>query len=306
MTALTGIPGPLLIPGSPEWLQTISASKVASIMGLNPWTSRFTLWHRMAGNIVEPQTDATRRGHYLEPAILAWLGDQHDGDDMTLWSRAETYRHPVHEWATATPDAMYTCGDADEDRVVEVKSSAVSDEWGAAGTDEIPPGYRAQVQWQMFVTGVRTTHVAVLLPFLEFREYVVEYDEAYAAVLFDAAVEFRASLAEGRQPPLDGADDTYRTVRALHPDIEDVDAEITLEATERWLTSRAWVAQWQEIEARDRAEVVMQMGSAHYATCNGWKLGDRRAKSGGVPYFQPARTLPTFEQVLTPREDTAA
>lgn len=301
MTTLTGIPGPLLIPGSPEWLETISASKVASIMGLNPWTSRFTLWHHMAGNIVEPQTDEMRRGHYLEPAILAWLEDQHD---LLLDDAPGTWRHCEHEWATANPDALLGIGD--DVRLVEVKSSAVADEWGAAGTDEIPPGYRAQVQWQMFVTGARVTHVAVLLPYLEFREYVVEYDEAYAAVLFAAAVEFRASLTEGRQPPLDGADDTYRTVRALHPDIEDVDAEITLEATERWLTSRAWVAQWQEIEARDRAEVVMQMGSAHYATCNGWKLGDRRAKSGGVPYFQPARTLPTFEQVLTPREDTAA
>lgn len=301
MTALTGIPGPLLVPGSPEWLQTISASKIASIMGLNPWTSRFTLWHRMAGNIVEPQTDEMRRGHYLEPAILAWLEDQHD---LLLDDAPGTWRHREHEWATANPDALLGIGD--DVRLVEVKSSAVSDDWGTAGTDEIPPGYRAQVQWQMFVTGARTTHVAVLLPYLEFREYVVEYDEAYAAVLFDAAVEFRASLTEGRQPPLDGADDTYLTVRALHPDIEDVDAEIDPSLANEWLNARSCLNAWEITEQQYRARLVNAMGNAHYATCNGWKLGDRRAKSGGVPYFQPARTLPTYEQVHTPREDTAA
>lgn len=301
---ITGIPGPLLVPGSPEWLATISASKVASIMGLNPWTSRFTLWHRMAGNIVEPQTDDQRRGHYLEPAIGAWFADQHP--DWLVDRYPSTWTHADIEWATASPDGVLGIGcPVDERRMLEVKSSAVSDDWGPAGTDEIPPGYRAQVQWQMFVTGARTTHVAALLPYLEFREYAVEYDEAYAAVLFDAAVEFRASLAEGRQPPLDGADDTYRTVRALHPDIEDVDAEIDPWLADEWLTARASVDAWQSMEQRHRSAIVAAMGSAHYATCNGWKLGDRRAKSGGVPYFQPARTLPSHTEVHTPREDTA-
>lgn len=303
--SLTGIPGPLLVPGSPEWLATISASKVASIVGLNPWTSAFTLWHRMAGNVSEPPSDAMKRGHYLEPAILAWLEDQHADEDMTMWGQAATYHHPVHEWATATPDAMYTCSDPGEDRVVEVKSSAVSDGWGAAGTDEIPPGYRAQVQWQMFVTGARTTHVAVLLPFLEFREYVVEYDEGEASALFAAAVAFRQSLADGVQPPLDGADDTYRTVRALHPEIDDVEAEIDVDVVTDWLEAKALLATVSYTEALCRAVVVAEMGDAHYAYCNSWKLGDRRAKGEGTPYFQPARTLPTPEQVLTPREAAA-
>lgn len=304
MTALTGIPGPLLTPGSPDWLQTISASKVASIMGLNPWTSRFTLWHRMAGNIVEPQTDEMRRGHYLEPAIREWFADQHP--DWFVDRYPTTWTHADIRWATASPDGMLGIGCPVEDRLLEVKSSAVSDEWGAAGTAEIPPGYRAQVQWQMFVTGARTTHVAVLLPYLEFREYVVEYDEAYAAVLLDAAVEFRASLAEGRQPPLDGADDTYRTVRALHPDIDDVEAEIDPALADEWLNAREGLAAWENIEQHQRSAILAAMGSAHYATCNGWKLGDRRAKAGGFPYFQPARTLPSHFEVHTPREDTAA
>lgn len=300
---LTGIPGPLLVPGSPEWLATISASKVASIVGLNPWTSAFTLWHRMAGNVTEPQSDAMKRGHYLEPAILAWFRDQHP--EFATDRPPFTWTHREHEWATASPDGRVIVLDTQEDRLLEVKSSAVSDDWGPAGSDEIPPGYRAQVMWQMFVTGARTTHVAVLLPFLEFREFVVEYDEGEASALFAAAVAFRQSLADGVQPPLDGADDTYRTVRALHPEIDDVDAEIDVDAVTVWLTARRNLGVWTDEEQACRAQVVAEMGTAHYAYCNSWKLGDRRAKGEGTPYFQPARTLPTPEQVLTPREAAA-
>jgi len=40
---------PELEPGSAGWYQFMTASKVAAAMGLSPYESPFSLWHRMAG-----------------------------------------------------------------------------------------------------------------------------------------------------------------------------------------------------------------------------------------------------------------
>ena len=45
----TGVLVPRLEPGSAAWLQRMSASKIAAVVGLSSYQSRFSLWHRMAG-----------------------------------------------------------------------------------------------------------------------------------------------------------------------------------------------------------------------------------------------------------------
>ena len=297
---LTGIPGPTLTPGSDDWLKTMSASKVAAVLGLSPWTSRFTLWHQMAGNLQrEPETDVMARGHYLEPAVTGWFAAQHP--DWKIIPTGTWTRHDV-PWATASPDRLALVPTQGA-RAVEIKTTTVSDGWGAAGSDDIPPGVRAQVMWQMFVTGARITHVAALLPFLEFREYVIAFDEDESHYIAAQARAFMASLRAGDAPGLDGTDSTYQALRELHPDIDGTLTDIEPTHAYGWLTSRVHLEGAKAQELRQRNLIVDAMGNAQKALCNGWTLGSRISKNGGTPYFSPARTLPTPEQVLTLRED---
>jgi putative phage-type endonuclease len=91
-----------LVPGSAEWLSRMSASKIAAVVGLSPYESRYSLWMRMAGLVPQQeQTSAMSRGHYLEPAIAAWFADQHP--DWTI-TPTGTFQHPRHEWMVASPD----------------------------------------------------------------------------------------------------------------------------------------------------------------------------------------------------------
>lgn len=221
--------GPRMEPGTEAWLQTMSASKIAAVVGLSTYESRFSLWHRMAGLIdPEPDDDEKRRGHYLEPSIAAWFADQHP---EWFIERTGTWGHPDRRWQTASPDRLvHRSVDRPTDiALLELKSAATTDEWGDPGTDEIPVGYRAQVMWQMDTLGIHTCHVAVLSAYLEFAEYVVHYDPDEAAYLRDAARRFMDSLPGGpheRRPSLDGATVTYQAVRQLHPDIEPIDVDI--------------------------------------------------------------------------------
>lgn len=299
LRTLTGVKAENLTPGSPEWLRVVSASKVPAILGLSRYQSRFSLWHEMAGTVTRTveQTDDQFRGHLLEPVVLKWLGLQHPDSAITPTG---TWRHPVHEWATASPDALVSRGTSVA--VAEAKTDADGDGWGKAGTDEVPPSVRAQVVWQMYVTGARVAHVAVLLPFLEFREYRVDYNDIEAEFIVDECARFLESIRRGVVPPLDGSDSTYRTVRELHPDIDPADAEVDEDAAAEWLAARLASREATEAELLTRARVVDQMGNAHYAVCNGWRLGDRRAKNGGTPYFQPSRSLPSPDEVTTLKE----
>ena len=98
-------------------------------------------------------------------------------------------------------------------------------EWGASGSgaDGIPLGYYAQVQAQMFCTGIKKCVVATLIA-MQFREYVIEYDEQYIENMRLECSEFAASLESGVEPNFseeEGDMSIYEAVRELHPEIDD-------------------------------------------------------------------------------------
>jgi len=234
---LTGVPIPPLDPGSAEWMRHLSASKIAAVVGLSPYESRYSLWHRMAGRLPDVDTKPhLARGHYLEAGVAAWFADQHP--DWNL-RPGGCWAHPQQPLFTASPDREAVTADG-EIVGVELKTAADNDEWGQPGTDEIPPGYAAQVQWQMYVRGTRRTHVAMLSCYLEFREYVVDYDPDDVAFLATEAEGFLASLPGGpaeRRPSIDDHDATYDAVRQLHPLIEHRDVEVPTDVALRYLAA---------------------------------------------------------------------
>lgn len=301
MKNLTGIPGPILTPGSTEWRATMSASKIAAVVGLSPWTSRFSLWHEMAGTIRRDETNAAMsRGHFLEPAVADWFAAQHP--DWTIIPTG-TWTHPAVDWATATPDRLILVPRS-KARLLEIKTSAYSDEWGPAGSDEIPPGYRAQVVWAMHVTGATTAHVAALLGGLQFREYVIKYDIDEALGLWEMAAAFMDSLDAGTQPDLDSSDATYQAVRDLHPDIDDSTIELDPTDVESLLVFKAEADAAAAGLQHCKTLIADAMGTARKGTCLGHTIATRAAKNGGTPYLSLARTLPTPAQ-LTALEESA-
>ena len=287
----TGVVVPDLDPGTPEWLKVMSASKIPAMLGISPWESPYSLWHTMAGNITpEPGTAVTERGHYLEPALLAWLTDRHPGHSV---SKGASFAHAERPWQTAAPDGLLWTRSLDPQVVglVECKTSVDDREWGKAGTDEIPVYHRAQVQWQMDTTGVHRTHVVCLTSFFEFREYVVEYDPADAAYLREQAAAWLASIAAGAEPDIDSTDHTYRALSALHPQIDGTQIDLTPDTAIEWLHA---------VHARDAAErafvgarnrVAQEMGNAAVAKFADLVYATRQSRSGGTPFVVTGRNL---------------
>lgn len=284
-----------LTPGSPEWLRCMTASKVAAVLGLSPWESRFSLWHRMAGLIdAEAETDLHRRGHYLEPAVAAWFADQHPEYQL---GNAATWAHRDRLWQVATPDrTLHLTHAVAPAAVLECKTAANDEEWGEPGSDDIPVGYRAQVMWQMDVLGVPVAHVAVLTSWLEFAEYVVAYDPGEAALIRGECERFMASLPGGsaeQRPDLDEHSATYVAVRQLHPDIDGGDVDLPEPLADRYCRARAASAAADAEKAAVTTAVADAMGNAKRARAAGITVATRQAKAGGTPYLVAGRKLPT-------------
>ncbi|MGH3923507.1 MAG: YqaJ viral recombinase family protein, partial [Pseudonocardiaceae bacterium] len=84
-------------PGSPEWHTAredgLGGSEIAAVMGLSPWESRFSLWHRKAGRLDPVQESPEMEwGKRLEDVIAIKFGECHPELDVVrtgLWRNRE-------------------------------------------------------------------------------------------------------------------------------------------------------------------------------------------------------------------------
>ena len=289
MTALHGVELPPIEPGSPEWLTTISASKIAAIVGLSPYESPFSMWHKMAGNVTDTiNPEYARRGHALEPVVCQWFADNHPDWQV---SRCPSYAHPDQPLFTASPDRTVWLPDGTVG-LLEAKTSAYADDWGAPGTDAIPPGYRAQVVWQMGVTGATRCYVQVLIGMgLTFAEYVVDFEPEEFDYLAKQATAFLATLPGGsaeRIPAIDDSSATYEAVRALHPEIADEDIEVPAPTVDRFEAAHDALKAAETEFTGAKSELLDAMSGARRALLAGRIVARRQPSKYGVSLVRVA------------------
>lgn len=294
-----------LTPGSEAWTRLVTASKVAAIFGVaNPnYSSARALWHEMRGDVPWVESDPTpeqERGHLLEPAVIEWWRRRHP--EYTHLDEQHVAARDDLPWAIATPDGLAT-GPVAPPAVVEAKSvGRLDDEWGEPGTDQVPPRYLLQVFFQMLMTGARIAYVPRLGPFLDFEEFVVEYDEAVAAAVIERCHDFYLSLSGDVPPPMDGSPATFAVIRRMYDDLNpdqtvDLDPQLARAFVETNLAEKAATAERRRVVGLVREA----MGTARIAKCGDVPVARRQGARGGVNVV----CLPKTTTVL-PAERSAA
>ncbi|MFE0353643.1 YqaJ viral recombinase family protein [Streptomyces nigra] len=293
-----------LTPGTAAWDEaraglTITATEIAAVVGLSPWMSRFTLWHKKAGLPTPPfeMNPAIEWGNRLEDAVAAKWQDEHPGQ---LAAPAGTWQHRDRQWQRATPDRLIYPQPPGElevpeqaEELLEVKTSPMGDDWGPDGADDgVPIWYRCQAMWQMDTLGLRRTHFAVLISGHDYREYTVDYDEDDAHALRTAAEEFLDEVRAGHRPPIDGSTDTYQTIRVQPDGLEDRDVEIGFGLVCRWDDAYEAMAKASADLTQIRGEVLDAIGNGKRAVCEGRRIAYRTVRDGKTyslnPYQQKA------------------
>jgi putative phage-type endonuclease len=301
MTGTTTLTPPVVLgsfePGSDQWhaarANGIGGSEIAAVLGLSPYESRFSLWHRKKG-LVGPVEESEEMywGKEHEPAICRRFARDHP---EWLVRGAFTYAAAGRPWQIANPDRnLWPTDSTLDDRipaaVLEAKTSRDAEGWGEEGTDSIPVWYRTQCMHYMDVIGARRCYVAVLIAGSEYREYLVEYDETEAQLLRDAGARFMDDLARDLRPDIDGHSATYQTIRELPDGLDDVDIEIDTALRDRFHAAQDafWTAE-DELTAC-KGLLLDEIDTGRRAVCETQRVATRTVRAGKTYQLLPART----------------
>lgn len=304
------VPGPVRLAepeDREEWLaarrQGIGASEIAAVLGISPWESPFSLYHRKVNGWEMEASDEMRAGLILEDAITQWWSIQYIDRGMHA-RRAGLYAHPGRPWQLATPDRLVYAPREDRPSVghlvavLELKYVAYSwDGWGEPGTDDIPVYYRTQVLWQCDVMGVDEWFLAALGPG-GFRCYQGRRDEKDLTVMREAGRRFMARIDADDPPPVDGHTATLAAVKRLHSDLTDETAEVPAEVAALYRRTGALKKQAERLHSSAEAKLRAAMGDAARAEHDGafvasrsiYQVAESVRKGYTVDRLNPARS----------------
>jgi putative phage-type endonuclease len=299
--------------GSPEWVEArrhgLGGSEIASVVGLSPWKSAYTLWYEKAGQIVPEQAESP----YM------WWGNAVEDVIAERWKQEAPNRflRKTGMWRNLADPVIF----ADPDRfivpspcspkatgILEIKTTSTMNawQWGPHGGNhqDIPPYYLTQVQWYLACFQLPYACLAVVIGNGDYREYHIDADQETQDWLISAGTEFVQSIADGTPPDPDSSDSTYQAIRELHPNINpDLECEIGIQLASEFLDTNTEYKQAESDWKLVRTKIADLMGDAKEATCNGTVFATRRPGPGGSnPYVTPKPRITPEHLLPAPAE----
>ena len=204
-----------------QWVEArkngIGGSDVASIMGLNKYSSPLNVWLIKTGREESPDLsgkEAVEWGNRLEDVVAEKFADEHP--ELKVYRRNATLVSIERPWAFANLDRWVTDGHGDVG-ILEVKT--VGMRRAADWDDGVPLYYLTQVNHYMSVTGYQHAWVAVLIGGQEFREYYIERDDEDIATINNYVDTFWHDFVEtDTAPALIGNDPEANALLSQHSD----------------------------------------------------------------------------------------
>lgn len=195
-----------------EWLQerrkSIGGSDAAGIIGMNKYSSPYTVWADKTGRLPpKEETEAIRLGNDLEEYVSRRWAEE-------TGKRIKRYPYIIH-------NVLYPFAHANIDRAVigekaglECKTTSTLDVRQFNGV-EFPEKYYAQCVHYLAVTGWDRWYLAVLVFGRGFYTYVLERDQAEIDALMTAEGLFWLTVQEDDPPAPDGAEATSDTLTTI-------------------------------------------------------------------------------------------
>lgn len=252
----------------------IGGSDAAAVVGLNPFSSRYSLWAEKTGRVPGFEGNlATEVGTYLEE----FVAKKFEAETGKKVRRAnQSFFNSAYPWAIANIDREIV----GENAGLEIKTTSEMNLKKFKG-GEYPARYYAQMVHYLAVTGKKRWYLAVLIGNRAFQWFVLERDEDEIAALMEAEKDFWRLVERDIPPEADGMEATGEAISAIYP--ESAEGSIDL------FIHRAQLARYidlgeriRELEAfRDEAANIVKayMGSAERGECEGftasWKSSTR-------------------------------
>ena len=234
-----------------EWLlqrrQGVGASECAAILGLDPYSTPFSVWLDKTGQIPLSSSinEAMTWGHLLEPVIRREAADRL-GMEVRLCGGLASVQHP---WQRANLDGVLLTVDGPVPIEVKNTSQYLAADWG---DDQVPDRAELQVQHQMAVTGAPYAYVAGLVGGNRLIIRQVDRDQQLIDHLTAEESQFWARVLDREEPPITSRDSLSTLIGAAGQ--ADTDAMVLHDRDAQ--AARGWVdlythARQAEADAQD-------------------------------------------------------
>ncbi len=197
-----------------EWLEhrnkTIGGSDASTILGMNNYSSPYTVWAEKLGKLPPKEdNEAMRLGRDLESYVAQRFTEQ---TGKKVRRENNILYNPEYPFAHANVDRMIV----GEDAGLECKTTS-SLNITKFKNGEFPDNYYAQVVHYMMVTGCKKWYLAVLVLGKGFYVFEIERDEEEIKALAKSEADFWKYVESKTPPAADGTDSTTKTITTIFP-----------------------------------------------------------------------------------------
>ena len=199
----------------------IGGSDIGPICGVSVFTSARQIYLRKTGQYpdsIKPDDASSERmhfGHMLEPIVAdeyarRVLCDDGEHPDLHLVNYEATFQHLEYPWALANVDRFIVDSDGKPVGILECKTTSeyMNEEWAEG---EILTTYLYQLNWYLFVTGLKWGAFACLVGGNKFYTYeVMRNDELINDILIPKAKEFwEVNVMQLKEPEMQQTDTEF-------------------------------------------------------------------------------------------------
>ena len=253
-----------------EWLSYrrtgIGGSDAGSVIGMNQYKSRYSLWADKMGMLPEVEdNERMRLGRDLEQYVAERWSEK-TGKRF----RRRNYMFRSHRWPWMLADVDREV--VGENAGLECKTTTIKPE----GIDDgnVPERFYCQCLHYMAVMGYERMYLAILVFGAGLYEFTIERDEAQIQALANAEGAFWTKYVDAQTPPdVDGTDSTYDALAAIFP--ESTQREVELFNVQELLELDIIKDQIKELTARKQEienSIKVTMGDAARALAPGYTV----------------------------------
>ena len=201
-----------------EWLEhrskTIGGSDAAAIIGMNSYSSPYTVWAEKLGKLPPKEdNEAMRLGRDLEEYVAKRFTEE---TGKKLRKENNILINPKYPFAHANVDRMVV----GEDAGFEAKTTTVLN-LKKFKNGEYPENYYVQCVHYLMVTGAKKWYLGVLILGVGFRRFEIDRDEEEIEALAKSEEAFWEYVEKKTPPPIDGTESASKTVSAIYPESND-------------------------------------------------------------------------------------
>lgn len=266
-----------------EWLKIrrgyFGGTDAGSIIGLNPYSSAFSVWAEKTGQVPEFEGNvSTRVGNELED-FVAHLFMEETGKKVQRVNF--TLVNPAYPFACANIDREIM----GEDAILEIKTTNSWENTKLFRNGQYPDQWLCQMTHYLAVTGCQKAYLAVLIECRELKIFELERDENELGALMGAEKEFWDNyIIPRRTPPVDGHSATSDAIRKIFP-VEVLPEADLSDCYDLFSSRKALVESKKKIQTEIDAienDLKIRMGVAAAGKCGAFSVSWKTQRSSAL------------------------